>query len=51
MKRMKSILDGVVVPKDNFIIIRCDARGFGKLLEKSGFKSYDKAVYMQMVKP
>jgi tRNA(His) 5'-end guanylyltransferase len=47
---MKSILDGVVVPKDNFIIIRCDARGFGKLLEKSGFKSYDKAVHMQMVK-
>lgn len=47
---MKSILDGMVVPKDQFIIIRCDARGFGKLLEKSGFKPYDKDVHMQMVK-
>lgn len=49
MKEIKSILNGMVVPKDNFIVIRCDARGFGKLLEKSGFKPYDKDVHLQMV--
>lgn len=50
MKKMKSILNDMVVPEGNFIIIRCDARGFSKLLEKSGFKPYDKDVHKQMIK-
>ena len=47
----KDILEDMVISSDKFIIIRCDGKGFGKLIKKAGFRQpYDKEFHKTMMK-